>query len=176
MLKFNLGTGFEPMGVPHFHLAAWSSAIERRGKFNTQMVRSTLAALGAMILFTATACSGDKGPVAVESVQLAKDNGSGSHGDVVTGFHPGDGALHCVATLNKPENGSKIHFDFIAVDAGGVKNQKLAGVDVTTDAVENIADGHITIKSPWPVGKYQCAVTLNGKPGKTLDYEVTAAS
>jgi len=140
------------------------------------MLRSTLAALGAIILFTATACSGDKGPVAVDTVQLAKDNGSGSHGDVVTVFHPNDGAVHCVATLNKPENGTKLHFDFIAVDAAGAKNQKIVGVDLTTNAVENIADGHMTIPKPWPVGKYQCAVSLNGKPAKTLDYEVVAGS
>ena len=135
-----------------------------------------VAASAAFLLGAATACSGDKGPVAIDTLQLAKDNGSGSHGDVVTEFHPNDGPVHCVATLNKPENGTKLHFDFIAVDAAGAKNQKIVGVDLTTDAVENVADGHFSLPKPWPVGKYQCVVTLNGKPAKTVDYAVTPAS
>jgi hypothetical protein len=128
-----------------------------------------------MILITSTACSGGTGPVAVDTLQLAKDNGKGSNGDVVTEFHPADGPMHCVVTLNHPENGTQIHMDFIAVDAGGEKNKVIQSVDLATGAIDNTADGHLTMPNPWPVGKYQCAVTLNGKPAKSLDFAVTAS-
>jgi len=141
------------------------------------MFRSPLVlALGAMMLISSTtACTVGPGPVSIDTLQLAKDNGKGSNGDVVTEFHPKDGPMHCVATLNRPENGTQLHFDFIAVDAGGMQNKVIQSVDLATSAIENTADGHLSLPNPWPLGKYQCAVTLNGKPGKTIDYAVTAA-
>jgi len=139
------------------------------------MFRAPLtAALGAAFLFASAACSGDKGPLAIESIHLAKDNGSGGIGDTVSEFHPKDGPMHCVTTLNKIESGAKIHIEYIVLDAGGVKNQKIAGTDLTTGAIDNTADGKFSLPNPWPVGKYRCAVALNGGAVKNLDFTVTA--
>ncbi len=142
------------------------------------MVRSSiLLAMGVALLLGSSACSGgDKGPVAIASVQLAKDDGQGSNGDVVTGFHPADGAIHCVATLNKVESGSKIGMTLIAVDAAGVKNQKITSTELTTNAITNVGDGKFTLPRAWPTGTYQCAVTLNGVAAKTVDFAVTPAT
>jgi hypothetical protein len=139
------------------------------------MLRSTtFLAVGAAILFGSAACSGgDKGPVSVASVQMMKDDGQGNDGDAVTGFHPGDGPMHCVATLNKIDSGSKIGISMIAVDAGGVKNQTILSTVVTTNGITNTGDGKFSLPRPWPVGKYQCAVTLNGAPAKTVNFQVT---
>ena len=140
------------------------------------MLRSSIfLAMGAAILLASTACSGDKGPVSVASVQLTKDDGQGGDGDVVTGFHPNDGVIHCVATLNKIESGSKIGLTMIAVDAGGAKNQKIVSTVVTTNAITNTADGKFSLPRAWPVGKYQCAVTLNGAPAKNVGFQVTGS-
>lgn len=141
------------------------------------MIRSSLfLAIGVAFLLGSTACSGgDKGPVAVASVHLAKDDGQGSDGDAVTGFHPADGAIHCVATLNKIASGTKIGVALVAVDAGGAKNQQVSATVVTTNAITNQADGKFTLPRPWPAGSYQCAVTLNGAPAKTVDFAVTPA-
>jgi hypothetical protein len=133
-----------------------------------------MVALGAAFLFASTACSGDKGPLAIESVHLAKDNGSGGIGDTVSDFHPKDGPMHCVATLNKVESGAKIHIEYVAVDAGGMKNKKIVDTDLTTGAIDNTADGKFSLPNPWPVGKYRCAVSLNGAAAKNLDFAVTA--
>ncbi len=141
------------------------------------MVRSSIfLAMGVALLLGSTACSGgDKGPVAVASVHLAKDDGQGNEGDTVTGFNPADGAIHCVATLNKTESGSKVGLTLIAVDAGGAKNQQITSTVLTTNAIVNTADGKFTLPRPWPAGTYQCAVTLNGAPAKTVDFAVTPA-
>ena len=139
------------------------------------MLRSTtFLAVGAAILFASTACSGgDKGPVSIASVQLTKDDGQGNDGDVVTGFHPGDGPIHCVATLNKIDSGSKIGTSMIAVDAGGAKNQTILSTVVTTNGITNTGDGKFSLPRPWPLGKYQCALTLNGAPDKKVNFQVT---
>ena len=138
------------------------------------MLRSTtLLAVGAAILFASTACSGgDKGPVSIASVQLTKDDGQGGDGDAVTAFHPADGPIHCVATLNKIDSGTKIGISMIAVDAGGVKNQSILSTVVTTNGITNTGDGKFSLPRPWPVGKYQCALTLNGAPDKTVNFQV----
>jgi len=141
------------------------------------MSRSSIfLAIGAALLIGSTACSGgDKGPLAVASVQLTKDDGQGGDGDVVTGFHPADGAIHCVATLNKVESGAKIGLTLIAVDAGGAKNAQVVSTVLTTNAITNTADGKFTLPRPWPTGTYRCNVTLNGAPAKTVDFSVTPA-
>ena len=131
--------------------------------------------MGAALLLGSSACSGgDKGPVAIASVQLTKDDGQGNDGDVVTGFHPADGPMHCVATLNKIASGTKVGLTLIAVDAGGAKNQQILTTALTTNAITNTADGKFSLPRPWPVGTYQCATTLNGAPAKTVDFAVTA--
>jgi hypothetical protein len=132
-----------------------------------------MVALGAAFLFASAACSGDKGPLAIESVHLAKDNGSGGIGDTVSEFHPKDGTIHCVTTLNKIESGTKVHIQYTALDAGGAKNQKIAGTDVTTGAIDNTADGKFSLPNPWPVGTYRCSVSLNGGPAKDADFTVS---
>ena len=142
------------------------------------MLRSSIfLALGAALLLVgSTACSGgDKGPLAVASVQLTKDDGQGGDGDVVTGFHPADGAMHCVATLTKIQSGAKIGLTLIAVDAGGAKNAQVVSTVLTTNAITNTADGKFTLPRAWPTGTYQCVVTLNGAPAKTVDFAVTPA-
>ncbi|MDB5073496.1 MAG: hypothetical protein JWM87_4607 [Candidatus Eremiobacteraeota bacterium] len=131
-----------------------------------------MLALGAALLFASTACSGDKGPLAVENVQLAKDNGSGGIGDTVSEFHPKDGPMHCVSTLNKIESGAKLHIEYIALDAGGMKNQKIVATDLTTGVIDNTADAKFSLPNPWPVGKYRCTVSLNGAAVKNLDFAV----
>ena len=140
------------------------------------MLRSTtFLAVGAAILFASAACSGgDKGPLSIASVQLTKDDGQGDAASASTAiFHPGDGPIHCVATLNKIDSGSKIGLSMIAVDAGGVKNQKILSTVLTTNAITNTADGKFSLPRPWPLGKYQCALTLNGAPDKKLNFQVT---
>ncbi len=131
-----------------------------------------MVALGAAFLFASAACSGDKGPLAVESVHLAKDNGSGGIGDTVSEYHPKDGPMHCVSTLNKIEKGAKLHIEYIAVDAGGMKNQKIVATDLTTGVIDNTADAKFSLPNPWPVGKYRCTVSLNGAAVKDLDFTV----
>ncbi|HEY8321610.1 MAG TPA: hypothetical protein VIG46_07490 [Candidatus Baltobacteraceae bacterium] len=141
------------------------------------MSRSSIfLAIGAALLIGSTACSGgDKGPLAVASVQLTKDDGQGGDGDVVTGFHPADGAIHCVATLNKVESGAKVGLSLIAVNAGGAKNAQVVSTVLTTNAITNTADGKFTLPRAWPTGTYRCDVTLNGAPAKSVDFAVTPA-
>ena len=129
-----------------------------------------LLGLAVLLAFGVAACGGG-GPVTIQSVRLARDNGSGETGETVTRFSPGDHIFHAVVELNRIETGLKVKLVWIAVDAGGEKNFEIDRAEFTSLAV-NIINGQIELPNDWPVGKYRLDIYLNDALAKSVDFAV----
>ena len=105
-------------------------------------------------------------------LNMAKDNGSEMPGTETKTFSPTDHTVHCVGKLSEPKDGTKISFTFWAVDAGDSKNEKIKDLDYVTKGEENIIHAHISLPRDWPKGKYKCALTVDGKSDRSVEYTV----
>jgi hypothetical protein len=108
----------------------------------------------------------------VTDAELARDDGAGRAGQRVTGFRSKDNPLHCVASLNKPREGVRVRFVWVAVDAGGERERVLANAEYVTRAGESRADGVASLPREWPRGRYRVQVLLGGRVVKSLDFNV----
>jgi hypothetical protein len=137
----------------------------------THQLRRQLVLLGLTVLlaFGVVACGG--GPVTIQSVGLARDNGGGEAGETVTGFSPGDHILHAVVELNRIETGLKVGLVWIAVEAGGEKNFEIDRTEFTSLAANTIK-GKIELPTDWPVGSYRLDIYLNDALARSVDFAV----
>jgi hypothetical protein len=132
-------------------------------------------ALG-LLFFVVVACNfstgnnSSSGPIA--KMTMAKDNGRGDPGDETNTFKPQDHKVHCLITLKDPKEGTKVTFSWWIVDAGGTKNEKLKDLDYTTDSDVKVVHGHLSTTRDWPPGKYKVEASINGKPEKTVNFNV----
>jgi hypothetical protein len=127
--------------------------------------------LGLFCLLLLSACGGSSEPLKIDSVTLAKDDGSGNAGQTVTGFAPGDHVLHATVTLNHLETGLKVKLSWIAVDAGGETNTEIANSEFTA-LVGNVINGQVSLPNDWPTGKYRLDIYLNDKLAQSVDFTV----
>lgn len=147
-------------------------------------VHSGLVAVG-LLIFVSLACnlgkndnktsSGNRSSnadVYVDRINMAKDDG-GQPGASTSSFAPNERTVHTVITFNKPKEGTKVKWVWIAVDAKPFqKNQELKSADYTTGPDDTGAHGHLTWSQNWPTGDYRCEVFINGVLDKTVSYRV----
>jgi hypothetical protein len=110
----------------------------------------------------------------ITSATLARgyDAQAGKALDPTNVFKPADTVLHLVVTTAHVPSGTKVGAEWWAVEAGGVKDQK---IDAAVLDLESTGVVHFTLSRPdrgWPVGKYKVIVALDGKPNRTLEFEV----
>jgi hypothetical protein len=108
----------------------------------------------------------------VESLTLARDDGSGDAGEEVNGFRPFDRKMHFVARLSVPRPGTRIEVVLTAVDAGGARNLRLGTVALETKQRENRADVHFERSRDWAVGRYKVEAYVNGQLARSVDFDV----
>lgn len=137
------------------------------------MKKALFLALIALVSLLASAC-GSSEPVAIESVTLSRDDGSGSPGETVTAFSPSDRVFHATIQLNRIETGLKVKLAWIAVDAGGAQNELIDESEFTGLAVNTI-NGQIELPQDWPTGKYRLDIFLNDELKRSVDFTVDAA-
>lgn len=108
----------------------------------------------------------------VEDVYLARDDGSGKAGDVVTAFATSDIPIHCVVVL---EGAAKVtvKMNFVAVAVPGVKpDTKVVSVTYTTSERQNRVNFTGRPDGQWTPGRYRVDIFLDGKPEKQLEFSI----
>lgn len=110
--------------------------------------------------------------VSVDRINMAKDDG-GKPGDPTSSFAPDERTVYTVVILNKPKEGTRVKWVWLAVDAQPFqKNQQLQSAEYTTGPDDTNVHGHLTWSKDWPQGTYRCEVYLNGVLGKSVNYTV----
>jgi hypothetical protein len=117
-----------------------------------------------------SACGASE-PLKIDSVALAKDNGSGSAGEIVTGFAPADRTFHAVVKLNRLETDLRLKLTWMVVEAGGERDMEVNSYEYTALAA-NAVDGQISLPNDWPTGQYRLDVCLNDKLAQSLAFTV----
>ena len=128
-------------------------------------------ALAALVALDWPRAAASSGPVAVQNVRLARDNGSGEAGETVTGFSPSDHVFHAVVELNRIETGLKVKLAWVAVDAGGEQGFEIDSTEFTSLAA-NVVNGRIELPNDWPVGSYRLDIYLNDTLAKSVEFTV----
>jgi hypothetical protein len=112
--------------------------------------------------------------VEIVKLYMAKDNGSGAAGDETDTFTPTEHTVHLMVELNKPAEGTEVRFDWIAVDAGSVKDFSMKKLDYTTKTNENKVHAQLTWPKDWPEGDYKVDVYINDQLARSLAYKIAA--
>jgi len=144
-----------------------------------------LLGLGIVCLILLAGCGGGAAPAAlaptstpadpnavqVESVTLARGDGSGKPGETVTSFKPTDRTFYATVKLNQLKPGLKIKFSWVAVAAAGSANQEIAKQEFSTLTTNTITN---TLVEPqdWPTGKYRLDIYVNDSLAKSVDFTV----
>lgn len=110
--------------------------------------------------------------VFITDIELARDDGGGRHGQVVRNFRRTDNPLHCVVTLSRARGGTRVRFVWIAVEAGGTRENVLADAESVTGAREMVVDGVMSLPRQWPAGRYRVQATVNNRTSKTVEFNV----
>ncbi len=110
--------------------------------------------------------------VFITEIELARDDGAGRAGRVVKTFRRTDNPLHCVVTLSRAVEGTRVRFVWTAIEAGDKRDEVLSTAEVVTTPREIIADGLINLPREWPTGKYKVQATVNGRVTKTIEFRV----
>jgi hypothetical protein len=108
----------------------------------------------------------------VTKVELARDNGRGKPGQVVTSFSPSDNPLHCVVHIKALTGSGVFTGTLTAVNAGGVQNYRVASTSLTGASGVDQMDFKFSLQRPWPTGSYRIDVQFNGKPIRDIAFEV----
>ena len=124
-------------------------------------------AMAALAMLLLVGCGGEP---AIEGIDLALDN-QGAAGDVTQTIKPTDNPFHAVVHVNNG-SGMKVKADLVAVDAGGEKNFMVASKELNLSGIENQMDVTFSLPTSWPPGKYKIDAYLNGKLGKSHEFEV----
>ena len=135
------------------------------------MKKAWLFLAGVVVLILLAACSGSSGPVKIQSITLARDDGSGNAGETVTNFSPTDHTFYATITLDHIETGLKVKLTWVAVDANGVTNQTIDSSEFTSLAA-NVVNGKLSLPHDWPTGKYRLDVYLNDSLQQSVNFNV----
>jgi len=135
-------------------------------------MKKTLLVLGLVCLMVLGACgAASTEPLKIDSVTLARDDGSGNAGETVTEFKPTDHDFHATVKLNRIEGGLKVKLTWVVVDAGGNTNRVLDSSEFTALAA-NVVNGKVSLPNDWPTGKYRLDIYLNDKLAQSVDFDV----
>jgi hypothetical protein len=116
---------------------------------------------------------GDTPPVpTVEEIYLARDDGEGKAGEQVSEFRTTDVPIYCVVLLDA--NGKvTVKMNFVAVNVAGVKPEtKVVTASYTTKDGQNRVNFTGRPDGKWTPGKYRVDLFLDGKPAKTVEFEI----
>jgi hypothetical protein len=110
--------------------------------------------------------------VFITDIELARDDGAGRAGQTVKAFRTKDNPIHCLVTLSRAAEGTRVRFIWTALDAGGKRDEVLATTEVVTKAGETVADGQLSLPREWPTGRYRVRAIANNRSSKTLDFQI----
>ena len=137
------------------------------------MIRLSVTLLAVALVLLASACgSGDDTPITIKSAETARGFRDGKAVDPTTTFSPKDNPLHCVITLSRGRDGTRVRAVWVIVDAGGEKNLKLDEAEVMTSDGQNVIDHTLSLPGDWPVGKYKVDLYVNDELARTVDFTI----
>ena len=110
--------------------------------------------------------------VAITRAYMARDNGNEEPGDEVESFSPSDRTVHVMVELDHAAEGTQVTFDWIVVDAGGLKDRSIKKLDYTTKALESKVHAHLTVPQDWPEGDFKVDIYLNDQLARSIAYKV----
>jgi len=112
--------------------------------------------------------------VAIKSVKLLRDDGSGNPGEVVKSFRPSDRRHHFrVELADMRAGGTEVRWVFTGVDTTAGKNIEIAE-SRTSALVANVISGSVALPPrDWPTGSYKADLYLNDRLIKTIEYVVS---
>jgi hypothetical protein len=115
---------------------------------------------------------GDAPPVNIDSIYLAKDDGTGKAGDAGTSFKPTDIPIYCVVMLDSTTPVT-VKMNLVAAKVTGVKPEsKVLSVSYTTKDGQNQVNFTGKPAGKWVVGTYRVDVFLNDKFIKNVSFDI----
>lgn len=126
------------------------------------------------VMFSLTISAQTDPPLAsgVEDVYLARDDGSGKAGDVVTSFGISDIPIHCIVQLDAVRIAT-VKMNLVAVSVPGVKPEtKVVTTVYTTKENQNQVNFTGKPDKVWTPGKYRVDIFLDGKLVKSHDFTI----
>jgi hypothetical protein len=124
-----------------------------------------------LVAAAAFAACGKSGPTTVESITIARDDGSGKAGDAVESLKPTDHEFHASIKFDKG-NDVKVKADLIAVDTPEGKNINVLTQDYDLGGINNTVDLKCSLPRDWPAGSYRIDVSLDGKLAKSKEFKI----
>jgi len=139
-----------------------------------------VAAIAAFLFFISGIGLGQvvtaKGSTGVEDVYLAKDDGTGHAGDVVTSFQTGDVPIYCVVVLES-QTVATVKMNFVAVSVPGVKAEtRVVSSTYTTKVGEDRVNFTGRPRDAWTAGTYRVDVFVDGKLAKNVEFEIRGSA
>ena len=133
-----------------------------------------------MILFSACAVMAQEAdtapPANVDSIYLAKDDGTGKAGDAATNFVPTDVPIYCVVMLDSSAPVT-VKMNLIASKVSGVKtDSKVLSVSYTTKNGQNRVNFTGKPDGNWVVGTYRVDIFLNDKFVQNVTFDIKPTS
>ena len=117
-----------------------------------------------------------KTTVGIEDVYLAKDDGTGHAGDVVTSFQTGDVPIYCVVVLES-QAVATVKMTFVAVNVPGVRAEtRVVSSVYTTKIGEDRVNFTGRPRDAWTAGKYRVDVFVDGKLTKNVEFEIRSGA
>ena len=108
--------------------------------------------------------------VGIAAMYMAKDDGKGHAGAIVTSFDPNDSTQHCVVTLSTPQAGTRIRFSWNTAKGGGAKFIVAENADYITAGSEDKIEATLSLPPDWRSGKYEVAAAINDNVIRTVEY------
>jgi hypothetical protein len=138
------------------------------------LVKATFLLLICVLLTVGIHAQGDPAPAApsdgLEELYLAKDDGTGKAGDVVTTFSTSDIPIHCIVQLDSVRVAT-VKMSFVAVKVPGVKPEtRVVSASYTTKENQNQVNFTGRPDKVWTSGRYRVDIFLDGKLARSYDF------
>ena len=129
-------------------------------------------ALWLLPLWVLLACEFSFSSATITSATLAKGYADGAPINPTTTFLPSDHVFHLVVNVANAPDATKVSAAWSIVAAGDLKEHALDQNEIALKGGENIAHFTLSNSQDWLRGKYKVEIGLNGKPERTLEFEV----
>lgn len=108
----------------------------------------------------------------IASAQTSRDYVDKKAVGATTVFATNTTVVHAVVKVDNALATSKVKAVWIAVDAGGEQNFKIADKELQTEKGDNIVDFTLTLDEGLPQGKYKVELYLDNKFDRSLEFTV----
>jgi hypothetical protein len=147
-----------------------------KGSFTISGVIFALALALLLCNVAAAQSSTDAITHEIEDVYLAKDDGTGQAGEIVTEFNTTDVPIFCVVLLDTTEKVT-VKMNFVAVDVAGVRaDTKVVSASFTTGEGQNRVNFTGRPDGKWTAGKYRVDIFIDGKIARNVEFDIRKAS